>query len=68
MSAHVVDIHGPEVIKLLSSSAELSMKFQLLTDVKIAKTSGKFRLKNQNLVIYPAHNCWHFNIFEQDKF
>ena len=34
---------GLKVIKLFSSSAQLSMKFQLLTDIKILKISGKFR-------------------------
>ena len=69
---------GLEVIKLFSSSAQLSMKFQLLINVEIVKTCGKFRFKTKKLVIYPAHkinvkmpnanDCWHFNIYEQDKF
>ena len=41
----------PEVIKLFSSSAQLSMKFQLLINVEIAKISGTFRFKTQKLVI-----------------
>ena len=48
---------GPEVIKLFSSSAQLSMKFQLLINADIVKISGKFRFIPQNLVIYPAHKC-----------
>ena len=48
---------GLEVIKLFSSSAQLSMKCQLLTDVEIVKITGKFRLKTKTLVIYPAHKC-----------
>ena len=48
---------GPEVVKLFSSSAQLSMKFQLLTDVKIVKISGKFRIRTEDLVIYPTHKC-----------
>ena len=48
---------GPKVIKLFSSSAQLSMKFQLLINVEIIKISGKFRFKTQNLVIYPANKC-----------
>ena len=48
---------GPEVIKRFSSSAQLSMKFQLLMDVEIVKISEKFRFKTQYLVIYPAHKC-----------
>ena len=51
------DQPGPEVIKLFSSSAQLSMKFQLLINVKIFKKCGKFRFKTQKLVIYPAHKC-----------
>ena len=38
-------------------SAQLSMKFQLLINVKIDKTSGKFRFKTQKLAICPAHKC-----------
>ena len=48
---------GPEVIKLFSSSAQLSMKFQLLINAKIVKISGKYRFIPQNLVIYPANKC-----------
>ena len=48
---------GPEVIKLFSSSAQLSMKNQLLITVKIVKIGGKFIFIPQNLVIYPAHKC-----------
>ena len=48
---------GPKVIKLFSSSAQLSMKFQLLINVEIIKISGKFRFKTQKLVIYPANKC-----------
>ena len=57
-----------EIIKLFSSSAQLIMKFQLLINVEIVEISGKFRFNTQQLVIYPAHKCWHFNIHEQDKF
>ena len=48
---------GPEVIKLFSSSAQLSMKFQLLINAEIIKINGKVRFKPQKLVIYPADNC-----------
>ena len=50
-------VECPEVIKLFSSSAQLSMKFQLLINVEIVKIGGKFRIKTQKLVIYPAHKC-----------
>ena len=46
---------GPEVIKLFSSSAQLSMKFQLLINAEIVKNCGNFRFKTQKLVIYPAY-------------
>ena len=42
-----------EFIKLFSCSTQLSTKFQLLIKTKI--------LKNEV-------SCWHFNIYEQDKF
>ena len=48
---------GPEVIKLFSSSAQLSMKFQLLINVEIVKISGKFRFISHKPVIYPVHKC-----------
>ena len=48
---------GPEAIQLFSSSAQLSMKFQLLINAEIAEISEKFRLKPQNLVIYPTDEC-----------
>ena len=60
---------APKVIKLFSSSAQLSMKFQLLINVEVVKISGKFRFKTRKLVLHQfANNCWHFNIYEQDKF
>ena len=48
---------GPEVIKHFSSSAQLSMKFQLLINDEIIKIGAQFRFKTQKLVIYPAHKC-----------
>ena len=53
----IASIPGPEVIKLFSISAQLSMKFQLLINVEIIKISEKFRFKTQKLVIYPANKC-----------
>ena len=46
-----------EVIKHFSSSAQLSMKFQLLINVEIIKINEKFRFKTKKPVIYPAHKC-----------
>ena len=57
MTGHLEMTSGLEVIKLFSSSAQLSMKFQLLIDVEVVKISEKFRFKTQKLVIYPAHKC-----------
>ena len=51
------DTPGPEVIKLFSSSAQLSMKFQILINVEMVEISGKFRISTQQLVIYPANKC-----------
>ena len=46
---------GPEVIKLFSCSTQLSMKFYILINIKIAKVNGIFRFKSPKPVIYPAH-------------
>ena len=48
---------GLEVINLFSSSAQLSMKFQLLVNVELVEISGKLELSIQQLVIYPAYKC-----------
>ena len=52
-----VFIPGLGVIKLFSSSAQLSMKFKLLIDIELVNISGKSRFQTQILVIYPAHKC-----------
>ena len=39
----------PQGYKTFSSSAQLSMKFQLLINVEIVKISGKFRFKTQKI-------------------
>ena len=66
---------APRVLNFFSCSTQLSMKFQLLLGVEIAKIIGIFRFESPKPVIYPANkclnanNCWHFNkINEQDKF
>ena len=41
---------GTEFIKLFSSSAQLSMEFQLLINVEIFKNCGKFWFKTPKLV------------------
>ena len=58
-----------EVLKCFSYSTQLSMKVQLFM-----KNNNFILLKTLRCCIYPAdkcknaNNCWHFNIFEQDKF
>ena len=42
---------GLEVIKLFTSSAQLSMKFQLLINAGIVNFSGKFRFKTQKFIL-----------------
>ena len=65
---------GPEVIKLFSCSTRLSTKFQLLIKTKILTNEEVSCFKPLIYCIYPANkllndnNCWHFNIYEQDKF
>ena len=50
-------ITGLKVIKLFSSSAQLSMKFQLRINVEIVNLVETSGLKLKKLVIYPAHKC-----------
>ena len=52
---------APRLIKVFSSSAHLSMKFQLHIDVEIVKISGNFEFKTVVIVIYPAHKCKNAN-------
>ena len=60
--------------KFFSCSTQLSMKFKMLINIEIAKIDGIFRFNLLETAIYPANkclnanNCWHFNIYEQDKF
>ena len=57
LNSHLTDWKspGPKVIKKISSSAQLGMKFQLLIDVEVVEIDGKFRFSTQLLAIYPAH-------------
>ena len=45
--------YGPEVMKLFSCSSEQSMEFILLINVKMPPI---------------VDNCWHFNVYLQDKY
>ena len=64
---------GPKAIKLFSCSTQLSTKFQLIK-TKIRKIKHFLALSLSDVGIYHANkclnakNCWHFNIYEQDKF
>ena len=46
---------GPEVIKLFSCSTQLSMKFKMLKDIKIAIINGNFTFEWPKPIIYPAN-------------
>ena len=66
----------PEVIKLFSCSTELSVKFQMLIKTIMLKNKdiSCFQTLTVDVVfimlinVKNANNCWHFNIYEQDKF
>ena len=60
---------GPEVIKLFSCSTQLSMNFQMQLSIKVSEIwlflgSDKPRM----LFFLLINNCWHFNIYELEKF
>ena len=65
---------GPEVIKLFSRSTQLSTKFQLLIKLKIQTKKEVSCFKSLRCCVYHANkcqianDCWHFNIYEVDKF
>ena len=48
---------GAEVIKLFSCSTQLSMKFIILINIKIAKIDGIFWFNSLEPAIYPANKC-----------
>ena len=48
---------GPEVIKLFSSSTQLSIKFKQLINDKIVQIKKNFRFRSPEHVIYPADEC-----------
>ena len=64
---------GPKVIKLFSCSSQMSTKFQLVIKTKIPTNEEVYCFKSLRCCIYPAdkclnaNDCWHFNIYEQDK-
>ena len=60
---------GPEVIKLFSCSAQLSMKFVLLLNLKLLTIADSFLLnlaKHEHFSANKyenANSCWHFHIY-----
>ena len=61
---------GFEFIKLFSCSNQLSMKFQLLIQLKCWKITIFLALRLSDIVFIlfiNVNNCWHFNIYEQEK-
>ena len=68
---------GYKTIKLFSCSTQLSTKFQLLLKLKYQQIKKllDLSLSDVEFIILinvnkykNANNCWHFNIYEQDKF
>ena len=59
---------GPKVIKLFSCSAQLSMKFFLLINLKLPTVANSFKLyiaEHENFSSNKYENanyCWHFHI------
>ena len=53
-------------------SPEHEISTMVLIDIAIVKISGKFRFKTKKTNIFSYlsqfNNCWHFYIYEQDKF
>ena len=67
-------LSGPKVIKLFSCSSQLNMEFQMLIKSKMLKNKDFSCVQMLRCCIYHnykylnANNCWHFNIYEHDKF
>ena len=60
--------------QILAFSTQLSTKFQLLIKTRMRKNKDISCIRAFRCCIYPANkcwnanHCWHFNIYEQDKF
>ena len=60
---------GPEVIKLFSCSAKLSMKFFMLINLKLLTMPNYFLLNKDEHENFSANKyenanyCWHFHIY-----
>ena len=65
---------GPEVIKLLPCSTQLSMEFYLLINSKLLISTVIFLLSLAEYEIFSAYEyenaniSWHFHIYQQRKF
>ena len=65
---------GPSIIKPFSYSTQLSMEFQLLMKTKMLKNKDFSSFQavlwyiNHSDKCLNANNCWHFDIYEYDKF
>ena len=65
---------GPEVVKLLLCSTQLSMKFVLLINLKLLTIANSVLLnisEHENFSANQYENanyCWHFYIYQQRKF
>ena len=64
-----LDTPGPEVIKLFSCSTQMSMKFVVLTNLKLLSVANSFLLhinEHENFSANKYENanyCWHFHIY-----
>ena len=68
----------PNVMKhffiMPKTADQLIMKFKLLIKNKIAQINEILKCQSPKSIINPTHksqnanNCWHFDIYEQDKF
>ena len=65
--AHIITLFIPlkynSVDIILFSSAQLSIKFELLMNIKIAKTNEQNKTE-QKILRFKSSNCWHCNMYE----
>ena len=59
---------APRVWNFFHHLTQLSTKFQLLIKTKIPSNEEISYLSRSDVVFIMLINCWHFNIYEQDKF
>ena len=62
-------ISGLEVVKLFSCSTQLRTKFQRFIKTKMPTNEEVSCFKSLGVfIMLISVNCWHFNIYELDKF